>query len=274
MNTIEQKSLQIIAGPCAAESREQMLQTAQEAMKRGIGTVRMSLWKPRTAPGWSGIWEKGIPVFLEIADMGVRPATEVLLPRHVEHILNGTIAKNRDARVLLWLGSRNQNDILQRDIGSIIAGEPRVQLMVKNQMWKDRKHWEGIIDHVVSGGASPLQLLLCHRGFAPGSKTLRNIPDMDMALRVKDSLSRKHNVPMPLILDGSHIAGMSAENVMRTTERLSQKTLTIDGRTLKIDGLMLETHPDPDRAQTDKNQQLTWGQLDTLRARLARRGMV
>lgn len=273
MNSIE-RPLQIIAGPCAAESRGQMLQTAQEAMKRGIGTVRMSLWKPRTTPGWSGIWEKGIPVFLEITSMGIRPATEVLLPRHVEHILSGTVAKNRDARVLLWLGSRNQNDILQRDIGSVIAGEPRVQLMVKNQMWKDQRHWEGIIDHVVSGGASPEQLLLSHRGFAPGNKILRNIPDMEMALRVKDNLSRKHNVHMPLILDGSHIAGISPENVMRTTERLSRKTLTIDGRTLRIDGLILETHPDPAHAQTDKNQQLTWGQLDTLRSRLARKGIV
>ncbi|MEK7532900.1 MAG: hypothetical protein AAB542_00540 [Patescibacteria group bacterium] len=273
MKNIE-RSLQIIAGPCAAESRGQMLATAEAALSRGIDTVRMSLWKPRTRPGFEGIGNRGIPIFLEIAAMGIRPATEVLLPKQAEAVLNGTIGKDSNARVLLWLGSRNQNHLIQRDIGSVVANNPRVQLMIKNQVWKDRAHWEGIVEHVVAGGASPDQLLLCHRGFGPPSARLRNPPDMKLALEVKDAITKAHGRDVPLILDPSHIAGKSPENVMRVAFKLSGQRLAVDGRTLGIDGMIIETHPNPETAQTDKNQQLSWHQLDGLLARLSKRGAV
>ncbi len=273
MKTIERR-LQIIAGPCAAESREQMLATAEAALSRGIDTVRMSLWKPRTRPGFEGIGNQGIPIFLEIAAMGIRPATEVLLPRQAEAVLNGTIGRDSNARVLLWLGSRNQNHLIQRDIGSVVAKDPRVQLMIKNQVWKDQIHWKGIVEHVVSGGASPTQLLLCHRGFGPPSARLRNPPDLKLALEVKDTISRTHGRNVPLILDPSHIAGKSPENVMRVAFKLSGQRLIVDGKTLGIDGMIIETHPNPETARTDKNQQLGWGQLDVLLGRMAKRGTV
>lgn len=272
MNTIE-RPLQIIAGPCAAESREQMLASAEAALSRGIDTVRMSLWKPRTKPGFEGIGTRGIPMFLEIAGMGLRPATEVLFPEQAEQVLNGTIGKDSNARVLLWLGSRNQNHVIQRDIGSLIAKEPRVQLMIKNQVWKDQAHWEGIVDHVIAGGASPAQLLLCHRGFGPGTRTLRNPPDMKLALNVKHNVSQAQGREIPLMLDPSHIAGKSPENVTRVALALSGQRLKVDGKTLGIDGMIIETHPNPSQAQTDKNQQLSWNQLDSLLRKLERRSV-
>ncbi|MEK7065619.1 MAG: hypothetical protein AAB961_01380 [Patescibacteria group bacterium] len=266
--------LLMIAGPCAAESREQMLATAEAAMKRGIDTVRMSLWKPRTKPGFDGIGNEGIPVFLEITAMGIRPATEVLFANQAEDVLNGTIAKNKTAQILLWLGSRNQNHIIQRDVASIIAGEPGVQLMIKNQVWKDQAHWEGIVDHVIAGGAAPSQLLLCHRGFGPGSKDMRNLPDMEMAFAVKHAASEALGRDIPLILDPSHIAGKSPENVMRVALKLSGQRLTVDGKTLGIDGMIIETHPDPTRAITDQNQQLSWDQLDHVLCELKEENLI
>lgn len=263
--------IEIWAGPCSADTRENILSSAEAARERGIRTMRASLWKPRTRPGFDGIGIAGIPIFSEIAAMGIRPATEVLLPQQAEQTMNGTIAKDRNARLLLWLGSRNQNHILQRDIARLVAGESRVQLMIKNQPWKDQGHWEGIVEHVLAGGASPSQIILCHRGFAPGTRRLRNVPDMDMALQVKHNISQKLGVEIPLILDPSHIAGKSPENVIRTALNLSGKTLDIDGRTIGVDGLLIETHPNPTAALTDRDQQLSWAQLDGLIAALNRR---
>lgn len=269
MNT--ESELHIISGPCAAESREQVLFTAQEALSRNIQTVRLSLWKPRTKPGFEGIGEAGIPLLFEVAQMGLRPATEVLFPKHAEAVLNGVIGKNGHTEVLIWLGSRNQNHPIQHDIGTVVAGEPRVKLMIKNQMWKDRGHWEGIVDHVLSGGASPNQLLLCHRGFAPAADGLRNPPDINMALQVKRDLSRKLGVPIPMIADPSHIAGGSPDNVMRMALQLAAHTLPIEEDIVRIDGLLIEVHPNPTVAATDRDQQLRWDQLDVLLSQLKRR---
>lgn len=262
--------LSIIAGPCAAESRHQMVVSAQEALKRNIDTVRMSLWKPRTKPGFEGIGTKGIPILLEVAQMGVRPATEVLLPEHAEAAMEGILGKDGNTTLLLWLGSRNQNHTIQHDIGNIIAGESRVSLMIKNQMWKDPNHWEGIVEHVLSGGARAQQLILCHRGFAPMVNGLRNPPDLDMALRVKQKISEKLNLDIPMIADPSHIAGRSAENVIDVAIDIARHRSTIDGKSMRVDGLIVEVHPHPDEALTDKNQQLRWSELDVLLQQLAR----
>ncbi len=260
----------MIAGPCAAESRQQMLTSAQEAMRRGIETVRMCLWKPRTKPDFEGIGTEGIPILLEVAQMGLRPATEVLLPEHAQAVMDGILGKDSTTRLLIWLGSRNQNHIIQRVVGTIIAGEPRVSLMIKNQPWKDKQHWEGIVEHVLSGGANPEQLILCHRGFAPMANGLRNPPDLDIALQVKQEMSQKLHMDIPMIADPSHIAGGSAENVIDMAIALANHTSLVDGNMMKFDGLIVEVHPNPTEALTDKNQQLNWDQLDVLLQHLPR----
>lgn len=249
----------IIAGPCAAESREQMLLSAQEALKRDIEAVRLSLWKPRTKPGFKGIGDKGIPVLLEVAQMGVQPATEIMLPQHANRIMEGVLAKDSTARVILWLGARNQNDLIQHDIGKIIAGEPRVTLMIKNPMWPDKNHWRGIVEHVLSAGASPSQLLLCHRGFAPSSREFRNPPDLNMALSLKYDLQAEFGFPVPLLIDPSHISGEPPERVIETAIELITQA----------DGLIIEVHPNPPAALTDQNQQLNWHQFDEMLRKIA-----
>lgn len=242
----------IIAGPCALESQEHALITASEAKSSGVGVIRMNLWKPRTSPGFEGVGEKGLSWVLDATNQGLRVAMEVMNPEQTEFVLKEVLAKNPHASLLLWIGSRNQNHILQRDIASVIAGEDRVQLMIKNQPWRDENHWKGIVSHVKSGGVTDEQLLLCHRGHAPHDKktaSMRNIPDLEMALKVKKELN------LPLILDPSHIGG-----VVSLVKSLAKEFGSED----LIDGQIIEVHPDPTNALTDSKQQLTWEELREL----------
>ncbi len=251
MNRLENRQ-RIIAGPCALESREHAELTVDQAKKHGVQTIRMNLWKPRTRPGFEGVAKHGIPWVVAAAEQGITPAMEVIMPEHVDLLMEEILGKLPHATLLLWIGSRNQNHIIQRDIGKAVAGEPRVELMIKNQPWRDINHWGGIVSHVLHGGAAEEQLLLCHRGFAPWSKGLdemRNIPDMEMALSLKRTLG------IPLIMDPSHIGGQ-----VELVKKLIQEFSIIP----EIDGQIIEVHPDPTQAKTDASQQLTWTELAEL----------
>src|SRR3989344_1713306 len=249
----------IIAGPCAAESLEQVMQSAEEAKNRGIAIMRMSLWKPRTEPGFAGVNGEGIPWLVEVAKSGVIPATEVSGPEQAEKIIDA-IVKHTSSDVVLWLGARSQHHEMQQgvghivgkdfgtEIGEVVRGEDRVKLMIKNQMWSDERHWSGIVMHVVEGGASMDQLVLIHRGFAPGPNVQRNTPAFAMARQVKEVMK------LPMIIDPSHIGG----NVPRVIE-IAQQALDPESG---FDGIMIEVHSNPQEAQTDKGQQLTWDQFD------------
>lgn len=242
----------IIAGPCGIESREQALKTAEEAKLHGIEAVRLSLWKPRTKPGYDGVGLQGISWLIDVAQMGLTPATEVIMPEDAEKVIDAVI-KNTNQNVLIWLGSRNQNHLIQQGIGKVIAGEPRAMLMIKNQPWQDREHWEGIVGHVLDGGASEDQLLLCHRGFAPGTNGFRNTPDFEMAIDLKQKTG------LPIVLDPSHIGG-SVENVLK----VAKEGVCYRKNGTGFDGLLVEVHPNPTQAKTDSKQQLTWKELSCL----------
>ncbi len=254
MNTCELQKPILIPGPCAAESREQVLYTARMALERNIEICRFSLDKPRTRPGWKGIGEAGIPWLVEVAEMGLVPGTEVMLPKDAENIMNALVRVGGRKRLYIWLGSRNQNDEIQKDVGSVISGEDWVMLGIKNQMWNDQDHWEGIVEHVLSGGAKREQLILCHRGFAPKLNGFRNTPDFPMAMRVKQKFD------LPMLVDPSHIGG-NVENVLKIAKLAMEYKDPQTG--LGFDGLKIEVHPNPIDAETDKGQQLTWAQFDT-----------
>lgn len=242
----------IIAGPCALETEKHGQITVTEAKNSGITTVRMNLWKPRTQPGYEGVGEAGMPWVIEAAESGLEVAMEVLNAEQADWVMDEVLGNVPHATLLLWLGSRNQNHIIQREVGNAIAGEERVRLMLKNQPWRDEAHWIGMVEHVISGGADKEQLLLCHRGHAPEDKKtapMRNIPDLEMAKRVKSELA------LPLILDPSHIGG-SVELVKRLASEYSLEDW--------IDGQIIEVHPDPKNAKTDAKQQLTWDELRDL----------
>lgn len=242
----------IIAGPCAAESETQIFAAIKEAQKRRIDFLRVNLWKPRTKPGFDGIGEKGLPLLVKVAKAGLNPGLEVMLPKHANLAMK-TVLPNlkKDGKLLLWIGARNQNHFIQKEIARIASKDQRVYLLVKNQPWPNEDHWAGIISHVLTGGINIENLINCHRGFAPNGhnpKNLRNMPDFEMSMRIKD----KTNIP--LVFDPSHTGG-TAPNVLKIIKNAAK---------YDFDGVMVEVHHDPKNALTDANQQITWEQLDVL----------
>ena len=247
-----QKKQIIIAGPCAAESKEQINDSIKQAKKRQIDFLRISLWKPRTKPGFDGLGEEGIPLLIEAAKQGVNPSTEVIIPEHAQKVIDAVLPNSpKETKLLIWIGARNQNHYIQQEIARVAASDKRVYLMVKNQPWVSRDHWEGIIEHCLAGGINPDRLIICHRGFIPNGENpneYRNVPDFDMAFEIKN----KTNLPM--IFDPSHTGG-TVENVFKIAKEASM---------YPFDGLIVEVHPNPTLAKTDAKQQLTWEEFDKL----------
>lgn len=250
MNKKNQKL--IIAGPCAAESYQQVTLTAKALKKIGVTGFRASLWKPRTKPGFDGVGgNKGIPWLAEIAKEGLLIATEVLIPKHALQLVKQLVRKNQKSQFIFWIGARNQNHLIQRGIARVLKNEKSVYLMIKNQIWYDEKHWLGIYEHVKEAGFPEERILICHRGFAPNGynpKGLRNIPDYKMAMRVKKLTGRQ------MILDPSHIGGKDIKVI-----EIVKESLQYD-----FDGYLIEVHPNPQNALTDASQQLTIEQLKKL----------
>jgi chorismate mutase len=243
----------IIAGPCAAESKEVIIQSAKQAKKRNVDFMRVSLFKPRTKPGYEGIGEDGIDLLIETAKHGVNPGTEILFPDQAKRIMDEVFTAVPNTKLLLWIGARNQNHIIQRETARIVAQDKRAFLLVKNQPWKNKKHWEGIIEHVLEGGLDKSHFINCHRGFAPhgyeNPHNMRNIADFNMAMEIRKESGIR------MVFDPSHIGG-TVENVLRIGKEAAR---------YHFDGLMVEVHPDPKNALTDAEQQLTWEQFDMLK---------
>jgi 3-deoxy-D-arabino-heptulosonate 7-phosphate (DAHP) synthase len=234
----------IIAGPCAAESKEQIQKTINDAQKRNLWGVRISLWKPRTEPGFDGLKEEGISLFGYAIKKGIVPATEVVSEENVKEILKIF----PDSEILFWIGSRNQNHFLQREIAKEVSKNKKAFLLVKNQPWEDKKHWLGIIKHIKGAGINHEKIILCHRGFF-SSKNIngfRNVPNYKMAMEIKKETG------LPVIIDPSHIGG-SVENIFKVVENT---------RNYNFDGMMIEVHPNPKKAVTDAMQQLSWEEFD------------
>lgn len=253
---IEQKIM--IAGPCAAQSREQIVDCAQFLQERGINMMRASLWKPRTAPGFEGVGIEGLPWMAQATNLGISIGTEVLMPNHVTEVVNGVAQSHGDTtKLFMWIGSRNQNHMIQRQIAERVLNETpkNVKLMVKNQPWFDISHSVGIVEHVLSSGISPERLVYIWRGFKPhpsqnNPNNFRNMPEWEAAMLVKERLEG-----IPMIIDPSHIGG-SAQNIMEIVRLAAQYS---------FDGTMVEVNPlPPEKRATDKEQQLDLAGLDEL----------
>lgn len=241
----------IIAGPCAAESRHSVLSCASE-IKELVTGFRASLWKPRTEPGFDGVGFEGIPWLAEVSEMGLIVATEVMTPEQTEKLATDLAEKSKSSRFIFWLGSRNQNHLIQKSIAEMLNGSANVFLMVKNQPWEDERHWFGIIEHILQSGFPAERLILCHRGFHPGRLEnpceFRNMPNWEMAMKIKEKSG------LPMIIDPSHIGG-EAEKVILAAEQANK---------FNFDGLMVEVNLDPVSALTDKKQQLNIKQFKNL----------
>ena len=216
----------IIAGPCAVESREQLLSIAEKLHGMGIKVMRCQLWKPRTdKTSFQGIGPQGLEWLKEIKDKyGFIIATEVLDKDHVD-VTQGVAD-------ILWIGARNmQNYELLKKLGD----DPRPAIL-KRGFIATTDEWLASAKYI---GLD--KVILCERGIRTGADSMRFTMDLNTALVAKFDKN------MPVIVDPSHSAGRAD-----MVSRLAYAAIASG-----IDGLVIEVHSNPDTAQSDKSQQIT-----------------
>lgn len=237
----------VIAGPCSAETEEQVLKTAHELKDTDTNVFRAGIWKPRTRPGgFEGVGEKGLPWLQRVRDeTGMLITTEVGNADHVEKALKYDID-------ILWIGARTTvNPFVVQEIAEALQGTNKT-VLVKNPVNPDLPLWLGAVERLKTCGIS--QLGVIHRGFSTYKSThYRNKPKWQIAIELK-----KEFPDLPVILDPSHICG-------RRDTILDVSQTALD---LNYDGFMIETHIDPDNAWSDASQQITPSRLREITADL------
>ena len=239
----------IISGPCSAESEEQVLSTARELAKiPQVAAFRCGLWKPRTRPGdFDGVGEMGLE-WLKKAKLetGLPIAVEVALPRHIELCLENGVD-------ILWIGSRTVvNPFSVNEIAEALKGVD-VPVLVKNPVSPDLLLWIGALERLSQQGIRKLAAV--HRGFsAYGSKPFRNLPIWEIPIELRRLIPG-----LPVLVDPSHISG----------SRIMLPHIAQTALDLSFDGLMIETHILPEKALTDRDQQITPDALEKLIRRLS-----
>jgi chorismate mutase len=235
-------SCYIIAGPCSAESREQVMQTAEQiSLNKKINALRAGVWKPRTRPGsFEGAGDKALPWLQEAQQKFGLPVTiEVAQPEHIEAALKHNIN-------FFWIGARTTaNPFSVQELAEALKGVD-CTVMVKNPIHPDLQLWIGALERVMQSGVKNIAAI--HRGFHTSAKnTFRNTPMWQIPIELKVQFP-----DLPIICDPSHICGRRD-----LIFDVSQNALD-----LGMNGLIIESHINPDVALSDKNQQLTPAQLN------------
>ena len=226
----------VIAGPCSAETEQQVLKIAHHLKESDVTVFRAGIWKPRTRPGnFEGVGSIGLKWLQRVKkETGLLTATEVANKDHVKLALEHNID-------VLWIGARSTvSPFIVQEIADSLNGTDKI-VLVKNPVNPDLSLWLGAIERLQSANISRLGLI--HRGFSSqGKSKYRNNPEWQIAIDLQRKLP-----DLPLILDPSHIAGRRD-----LIFDLCQTALD-----LNYDGLMIETHNDPDNAWSDSKQQIT-----------------
>ncbi|WP_370226651.1 chorismate mutase [Mesoflavibacter sp.] len=226
----------VIAGPCSAETEEQVLKIAHDLKETDVSYYRAGIWKPRTRPGnFEGVGALGLKWLQKVKkETGLKTATEVANRAHVELALEHDID-------LLWIGARSTvSPFIVQEIADALKGTDKV-VLVKNPVNPDLPLWLGAIERLASADIKKLGVI--HRGFSTYEKTkYRNNPEWQLAIELQTKFP-----DLPLINDPSHITG-KRDMIFD----VSQTALD-----LNFDGLMIETHFDPDNAWSDAAQQVT-----------------
>ncbi|MEN8262660.1 MAG: chorismate mutase [Nitrospirota bacterium] len=230
------KDIFLAAGPCSAESEEQVLETAQGLKDCGIGFLRAGIWKPRTYPGsFEGAGLNGLKWLTKAREvLGIPIGVEVANPEHVEICLNNKVD-------ILWIGARTTpNPFAVQAIADTLKGSD-MPVLVKNPISPDLDLWLGAVERLSNAGLKKIGVI--HRGFSSSKKVLYRYPP-----NWKIPIELKRRLPdIPILCDPSHICG-NAELIFS----VAQEALD-----LLYDGLMIEVHRDPPRALSDAMQQLT-----------------
>lgn len=231
----------VIAGPCSAETEEQVMTTARQLADKGCRMFRAGVWKPRTKPGgFEGQGETALPWLQNVKkSTGMLVATEVATPEHVELALKYGID-------ILWIGARTSaNPFAMQALADSLKGVD-VPVLVKNPVNPDLELWIGALERINQAGVTRLAAI--HRGFSSYDKKIyRNLPMWQIPIEL-----RRRFPSLPIMCDPSHIGG-SRELVAP----LCQQAMD-----LGFDGLIVESHRSPDSAWSDAKQQVTPDVLD------------
>ena len=226
----------VIAGPCSAETEDQVLKIAHELENSDVSIFRAGIWKPRTRPGgFEGVGEIGLKWLQKAkAETGLLMATEVATAAHVKLALEHNID-------VLWIGARTTvNPFAVQEIADALQGTDKIVLL-KNPVNPDLSLWIGGLERLYNANIKKLGVI--HRGFSTYEKTeYRNNPEWQIAIDLQNRFP-----DLPLICDPSHITGRRD-----MIQEVSQQALD-----LNYDGLIIETHIDPDNAWSDAAQQVT-----------------
>lgn len=231
----------VIAGPCSAESEEQVMTTAKQLADKGCRMFRAGVWKPRTKPGgFEGQGEAALPWLQNVKKTtGMLVATEVATPEHVELALKYGID-------ILWVGARTSvNPFAMQALADSLKGVD-VPVLVKNPVNPDLELWIGALERINQAGITRLAAI--HRGFSSYDKKIyRNLPMWQIPIEL-----RRRYPSLPILCDPSHIGG--------TRELIAP--LCQQAMDLGFDGLIVESHCSPDNAWSDAKQQVTPDVLD------------
>ncbi|WP_435624812.1 chorismate mutase [Flagellimonas sp.] len=226
----------VIAGPCSAETEEQVMKIAHQLKDSDVNYYRAGIWKPRTRPGnFEGVGAIGLKWLQKVKEeTGLKTATEVANRNHVDLALEHDVD-------MLWIGARSTvSPFIVQEIADALEGTDKV-VLVKNPVNPDLSLWLGAVERLHTANIKKLGVI--HRGFSTYEKTkYRNIPEWQLAIELQTRFP-----DLPLINDPSHITGK--RNMVFD---VSQTALD-----LNFDGLMIETHFDPDNAWSDAAQQVT-----------------
>jgi chorismate mutase len=233
---IEAKRPIVIAGPCSAESEEQVMSTGRALAAQGIKIFRAGIWKPRTKPGgFEGVGVIGLPWLQRLkAETGMYTAVEVATKAHVD----AALAFGVD---ILWIGARTTaNPFAMQEIADALKGHD-VPVLIKNPVNPDLELWIGGIERIYGAGIRRIGVI--HRGFSSYDKKIyRNLPSWHIPIELHRRLPG-----LPIICDPSHIGGKR-----ELIAPLAQQAMD-----LGFDGLIIESHCDPDCAWSDAKQQVT-----------------
>ncbi|MCD7710182.1 MAG: bifunctional 3-deoxy-7-phosphoheptulonate synthase/chorismate mutase type II [Porphyromonadaceae bacterium] len=233
---IENNRTLIIAGPCSAETEEQVLETAKKLAGIGIKIFRAGIWKPRTKPGgFEGVGTIGLPWLKRVKEeTGMYVATEVANQYHVFEALKYGID-------ILWIGARTSaNPFSMQEIANALKGV-NIPVLIKNPVNPDIELWIGGIERIYNAGIRKIGVI--HRGFSAYDKRIyRNLPQWHIPIEL-----RRRFPNLPILCDPSHIGG----------KRDLIAPLCQQAMDLGFDGLIIESHCNPDAAWSDAPQQVT-----------------
>ncbi len=246
----ETKRPLVIAGPCSAETEEQVMETAKGLKEIGVKIFRAGIWKPRTRPNtFEGVGKEGLPWMKRVQkELGMLTSTEVANASHVFEAVKYGVD-------ILWIGARTTaNPFAVQEIADALEGVD-IPVLIKNPINPDVELWIGALERLNRSGIKKLAAI--HRGFSTYDKTFyRNIPQWQLPIELKRRIPE-----LPILTDPSHICGNRD-----LLFEISQKAMD-----LNFEGLIVESHVTPEKAISDAGQQVTPKALQELLGNLVLR---